>query len=292
MNKGYIYVSISILFWSTTATAIKLLLINLNNIQVLFYSSLIGAIALFIISLLQGKKNLIRSYSKKDYRFFILMGFLGVFSYYTLLYGGLQFSTAQEAFIINYTWPLWVIVFSSLILKEKLNTKAIFAILIGFFGVYLIATKGNLFSFSSENLFGNMLAFSGAIFYGLFSALGKKYEYEKFTSMTFYFLFGFLFTAVFSIIFSNIAIPNIYEIIGLIYIGIFPSAIAFVFWFKALKEGETPLMSNLVFLTPFISLIFISLILKEEIKIISIIGLILIIGGIVLQKIKISPKNL
>ena len=76
---------------------------------------------------------------------------------------------------------------------------------------------------------------------------------------------------------------EVQQLIGLIWIGIFTSATAFTCWAIALLKGETAKISNLAYITPFLSLIWIRLILKEEISIYAIIGLVFIVSGIIIQ---------
>jgi drug/metabolite transporter (DMT)-like permease len=280
---SFFYVSLAVLLWSTTPTVGKLLLINLNNLQILFYTSLIASISLFIIILFQKKIGLIKKYKWKDYWHFACMGFVGVFLYYIFLYAGLMFAPAQEAFIVNYTWPVWVVIFATIVLKEEFNFKKILAIILGFIGVYVVVTKGNLFNLSFSNIKGDLFAFAGAISYGIFSVFGKKYNYEKFTSMMFYYVFTFIFITISTLLFSKIPKISIYELAGLMWLGIFTSGLAFVFWFLALKHGDTAKISNIVFLTPFLSIVFVYFILGEEILFSSVLGLILIVAGILIQ---------
>jgi drug/metabolite transporter (DMT)-like permease len=53
----------------------------------------------------------------------------------------MTFAPAQEAFIVNYTWPIWVVIFAVIILKEKINKRKIIAIILGFIGVYIVASN-------------------------------------------------------------------------------------------------------------------------------------------------------
>ena len=289
-QKSYIYAGVAVLLWATSATVGKLILKNMNNLQMLFYTSLIASISLFIIVLFQKKLNIIKEYRIKDYLNFAFMGFVGVFLYYIFLYAGYMFAPVQEAFIVNYTWPIWVVIFAVIILKEELNFKKILAIILGFIGVLVVVTKGNFLSFSIDNLRGDLFAFAGAISYGIFSILGKKYDYEKFTSMMFYYFFTFIFITITTLIFSNIPIVSFNQLIGLTWMGVFTSGLAFVSWFLALKYGDTAKMSNIVFLTPFLSLVFIYFVLGEKILISSILGLVLIIIGILIQSYKYGKR--
>lgn len=290
---SYIYASLVVFLWASTAAVGKLVLENLNNLQVLFYTSLFASIGLFLIVLFQKKLHLIKKYKTIDYWHFALMGFVGVFLYYIFLYAGLMYAPAQEAFIVNYTWPIWVVIFAIFILKEEFNIKKLIAILLGFIGVYIVATNGNLTSFNIANIKGDLFALAGAITYGLFSVYGKKYNYDKIVSMMFYYVFTFFFISINTIIFSEIPKITLFEFVGLVWLGVFCSGLAFVFWFLALKHGDTAKMSNIVFLTPFLSLVYIYFLLDEKILVSSIIGLVLIVLGIIVQSLnnKIPPQK-
>ena len=77
---------------------------------------------------------------------------------------------------------------------------------------------------------------------------------------------------------------------GLLWIGIFSSGGAFLLWFLALKYGDTSKIANIAFLTPFFSLIYIYFLLHESIQIYSIVGLLFICIGILIQNYKLAPK--
>lgn len=283
---SYLYVSLAVILWASVPAVIKLLLKDLNNIQVLFYSTFMATIGLLLFVLCQKKISLIKEYKIKDYWIFAYMGFIGVFLYHTFVYGALMFSSAQEVSIINYLWPILAVIFALFLLKEKPTIKKFAGILLGFVGVYFVITKGNLFTFSFSGIKGPSLAFIGAICYGLFSILGKKQKYDKLVSIMFYNAFGLIFVLLTILLFSNIPSINFNQFLGLLWIGVFTQGFAFLFWFLALKYGDTTKMSNMIFLTPFLALIFIYFLLDEKILFSSIIGLILIIFGIIIQSFK------
>ena len=282
-KKAYFYVVLTVVLWSSAAAVSKLNLRYLSNLQALFYTSLFASICLFAIVLFQNKLNVIKKYKIKDYWHFAYMGFIGVYLYYICFYASLIYSTAQEAFIVNYTWPIWVIIFAIIILKEKLRFKKILAILLGFIGVYFIMTNGQILTLSFTNLKGHVFALLGAVCYGLFSVIGKKSKYEHFTSMFFYYAFSLIFILATVLYFSHIPVLSLSELIGLFWIGGIASAIGYVTWFRALKYGRTSKMSNFIFLTPFISLVFIYFLVGEEILFSSIIGLVFMVLGIIIQ---------
>lgn len=290
-NKAYIFALAATLLWGSSAAVVKILLQNLNSLQILLYSSLFASISLFFIALFQRKLSIIKSYTKKDYLNFACMGFIGVFLYYLFFYLAISYLKAQEAFIINYIWPIMIVLFAVPILGEKFTVKKILAIIISFMGVVIIATEGNIQQLHFAKPLGVILAVIAAISYGLFSVLGKRQNNDKTLSMMFYFIFTFIYTLISIILFGNIPQINGMQIVGLLWTGIFTSGGAFLLWFLALKYGDTSKIANMAFLTPFFSLIYIYILLHEDIQIYSIIGLIFICIGIFIQNFRFNIKN-
>ena len=78
-------------------------------------------------------------------------------------------------------------------------------------------------------------------------------------------------------------VPETNQFLGLLWIGIFTSAVAFTSWVLALEKGDITKISNLAYITPFLSLIWTGLILKEKISIYAVLGLVIIVLGIFVQ---------
>ncbi|GAI43124.1 unnamed protein product, partial [marine sediment metagenome] len=104
------------------------------------------------------------------------------------------------------------------------------------------------------------------------------------------FLFGFIFILIVIVFSKRLIIPKIPGVTGAVYIGLFEMGITFVLWLKALKLSETTAqVSNLIYLTPFLSLLIINITVGEKILISTIIGLILIVMGIIMQQYNTRP---
>lgn len=101
--------------------------------------------------------------------------------------------------------------------------------------------------------------------------------------MMLFYLISFIISLLYMLITKEWYIPQFNQLTGLLWIGIFTSAIAFTSWALALDNGDTAKVSNLAYITPFLSLIWTWLILKENIGIYAIIGLIIIVLGIFIQ---------
>lgn len=292
-KSGYMSLILCILFWASIPVVSKKILVELNNLQMLFYSTLFSFIVLGLIFLIQKKYKLMKNYTLKDYFDMAFLGFLGTYLYYVLLYGALALTTAQEGFILAYTWPILVLLIAFIILKEKVTLKKILAILVSFLGIIIIITQGNIYSLTLTNFSGDFLALSGAFVFALFSILGKKYNFDKTISAFIYFLSALIFITITVFIFSPPKIPSFNIWFWLIFNGVLVNGVTYIWWFKALEKVEISIISTALYLTPFVSLLYIWLFLDEKILLSSIVGLIVIVAGILIQyyKNKDSPHG-
>lgn len=282
MKKVYFLAGISILCWSTVATITKILLGDLDSIQLLWASSFFAAIFLLAVNIFCGNIKILKKYKLKDYIITMLIGFPGTFLYYMFYYAGADLLPASQAFIINYMWPIMSVVLACIILKEKMTPKKSIAIAVSFLGVGIV-TGGEIMQLNQSTLLGALFCILGAVSYGLFTSLNQKMHYETRISMMLNYFVTFFLTTIINLINGNIFLPNLGQIIGFSWNGMFTMAVANTLWILALEKGNTAKISNLAYITPFLSLIWTFLILKEEISINSIIGLVVIVSGILIQ---------
>lgn len=295
--KANLFALSAILFWSTVATAFKLSLKELSYSQLLLISS--GTSLLFLsilftfkikargLSPSNGAETLFSEFRLKNIIRSVALGFLNPFLYYLILFKAYSLLPAQEAISLNYTWGIIVVLFSLVLLKQKINLSSIFFLAISFAGVVIIATAGNLADLQFKNSEGVAYALGSAFIWGLFWVLNVKDKRDEIVKLFLNFFFGFFFVVIYIIFFSSFKINASSSIIAAIYVGIFEMGISFVFWLKALQLTKTTaIISNLAYLSPFLSLFFVSIILKEQIELSTVIGLCLIVIGIILQNIK------
>ena len=282
-KQAYVYAILSVLLWSTAASAFKITLQYLTTIQLLFFSSFTAAMASFIILLFQGKLKLLTSFSARDYLHSAILGMLNPFIYYVILFKAYALLPAQEAQPLNFIWPIMIVILSIPLLKQKISIKSIGAIFISFVGVIVISTHGNLLNLKFENAFGVILALSSAVVWALFFIYNIRDKRDEIAKLFLSFSFGFIFT--FLLFIKTPLLPNWKGLAGAVYIGLFEMGITFIFWLKALKLSRTiAQVNNLIYLTPFLSLILINIVVKEKIMFSTVIGLILIVTGIVIQR--------
>lgn len=283
--RSFFSLGLCILSWGLIPVATKNILFELNNLQMLFYSTIFSCIVMGGIVLFQKKASVLATYSMRDYTKIGVLGFLGTYVYYVLLYGALALTSASEGFILAYTWPMLVIILALPLLRERLTVKKLYSICISFLGIVVIVTHGSIFTLSFTSLQGDMLALGGAGVFALFSVLGKKYQYDQVVSVFIYFVTALVFITPTLFIFSSLKMPSFHVWLWLLLNGFVVNGISYIFWFKALEYGDTSVISNALYLTPFLSLVYIALFLGEQILLSSVVGLVIIIVGIVLQSV-------
>lgn len=290
-KKTYFYAAFSIVMWSTLATLSKFLLNKIDSFVCLSYSALFAAAALFAVNLISGNLKNLKKYGFKDYLKIIATSLPGTFFYYVFLYGGTERLLASQAFIINYLWPAMSVIFAAIILKEKITVSSVIALCLSFMGVIIVA--GSEFAtLNIKGIVGAALCVLAAVSYGLFTALTKKTNYDKNLSMMLSFILCSGLCFVISIMRDSSLKIDAPSLLGLSFNGIFILGLATVTWATALQRGNTAKISNLAYLTPFISLVWTSMFLKEKIGVLSVLGLIIIVIGILIQlKNKKAVKN-
>jgi len=291
-KKAYLFAISAVLLWSTVAVSFKIALRYVDFLQLLFFASLTALLIYLMIILINGKASQLFKVQKKDILSSAFIGFLNPFLYYVVLFKAYSLLPAQIAQPLNYLWPVVLVLLSAPLLGEKLRLISVVSLLIGFVGVYAISTQGNLFGFKIEKPIGVALAAGSSVIWALSWIYNQKDKRNEQTKLFWNFIFGFFYILIAVILFSEIKLPETKGVFAVIYVGFFEMGITFFLWLKALKLTQrNDNISNLIFLSPFLALIFIHLILKEEIYYTTYIGLILIIFGIFIQRIKFRSKK-
>ena len=288
MKKEYQCAAVSIFFWSTVATVTKLLMGTISHIQLLWASAFFAALFWLVVNTVTGRIKLLKTYTLRQIGTIALIGLPGTFFYYVFYYAGAARMQASQAFIINYLWPIMSVVFACVLLKERFTFRKAMGIGLSFVGV-VIVTCGELSAFTADTLTGAVLCICGAVSYGLFAALNKKMGYDKRLSMMINYIVTFVLTTIMHVWNRELFLPSAVQTLGIAWNGILTMAVASTCWMLALERGKTERVSNLAYITPFLSLIWTALILKEEFRVINLLGLLVIVGGILIQFLE--PKH-
>ena len=284
-KQAYLYALIVVLIWSTVASAFKITLRYLDFLELLFFASFVSLAALFVVVTVQHKIDLLRKCSQRDYINSLVLGFLNPFLYYMVLFRAYSLLPAQQAVSLNYTWAIQLVLLSIPLLNQKIGYKSILAIVLSYIGVLVIATQGHLVALHFVNPVGMVLALGSAIIWALFWIYNIKDKRDEVIKLFLNFLFGFIFICFYMIISGRLIIPKMSGIVGALYVGVFEMGITFILWLKALKLSKTTAqVSNLIYLTPFLSLVVINIFVGEKILLATIVGLVFIVAGIILQQ--------
>jgi len=286
-QKAYLYGLLTVLLWSTVASAFKISLQFLTPIQLLFYASVVSIFILSLILLIQGNLGIILSYSRGQYLRSLRLGFLNPFLYYLILFKAYDLLPAQVAQPLNYTWALTLTFLSIPLLKQKIGMRDIAAGVICYCGVVVISSKGSPASFNSFNTLGVALALSSTVVWSLSWIYNTRDNRDPVASLLLAFLFGLPFIFITALVTTGFSVPDFRGILGAAYVGTFEMGITFVFWLTALRLSEnTAKVGNLIFLSPFLSLLFIHFIVGEEIFPSTFAGLVFIITGLMIQRLR------
>ena len=289
-RQSYIYAGLAIFFWSTVPTAFKTGLKELAILQLLTIASLTSALALFAILLSEKKTGQIKTSTSKDLLNSALLGLINPFIYYMILLKAYQLLPAQVAQPLNMIWPIILVFLSVPILKQKIENKSFLALFISFAGVYIISSQGKLFNPGHADIKGVFLATGSSFFWAFYFILNVRDKRDEAVKLFLNFLFGSIYLIAAVIITGSWPVNAGYKgIIASIYIGLFEMGITFFFWLKALRLSvTTDKVSNLVYIAPFLSLIFVHFILREPVFYTTLAGLLLIISGILIQNRKLK----
>lgn len=286
-TKAYLFTLLAVFFWSTAASAFKIALLFVTPYILLFYSTLVSSIILLVLLVLQGKIALLFTLSRDQLWRAALLGFINPFFYYIVLFKAYSLLPGQIAMALNYGWPLALTVLSVPILKQKLSRVQITAIIISFIGAIIIATRGQIGSLEELNKLGIGLAFGSTIIWAVFWLLNARDGLEPLGKLFLSFCFGLFYSAAFSPLFGGLCLPEIKAVLPLIYIGVFEMGVTFVLWLTALQLSSTAArVGNLIYIAPFLSLVFLRITIGEEIHPSTFIGLFLIIGSILFQEMR------
>lgn len=279
------YALISVLLWSTVASAFKISLKYLSPQELVLFSSFFSLIILFVILFFQKKLNLVFEHIKNNFFLTLFLAFINPFLYYLVLFKAYDLLSAQEAQAINYTWALMLTFLSVIFLKQKMSRFDILAGFICYFGVLIIATKGEPFSLNFSNIEGLLYAFLSTILWSFYWIFNTKNKCDPVVGLFSNFLLSLPMIFIYVYFTKGIHFPELKGLLSSSYVGFFEMGITFMFWLKAMQSStNTSKIANLIFISPFISLIFISILLDEPIYISTIFGLSFIILGLIIQQ--------
>lgn len=284
-NKAIVYAAIAVLSWSTVASAFKIALRYLSSFELLLVASC-TAFLIFLFALLARKKwKEVKNLSASQWRWFALLGLLNPVTYYLVLFRAYDLLPAQVAQPVNYSWPILLLILLSLFAGQSIPKIKYVGMLLSLGGVVLISAGTGLSDKLEFSVTGFLLAFLSAFLWaGYWMVSNKRKEVDAIIALTVTFFFGSAYLLIASLWMEPVVLP-IQALLSGMYVGAFEIGIPFVCFGMAIQlTSNATLVNQMCYLSPFLSLFLIHLVLGEQIVWTTYAGLLLIVVGIVFNQ--------
>lgn len=282
--KNYLLMILAMIFWGASFVFIKITYKYVGPITMIFFRLSIASSLLLIVNKFYYKSSV----NKTDYKMFFFLGFTEPFLYFIGEGYGLKYVSSTQASVIIATIPIFAMVASVFIYKEKLTKLNILGVVISFIGILLLIGKEGLQDTGA--LIGFILMFLAVLAAVANSLIIYKLgnKYSSFTIITYQNMVGAaLFLPMFLILEVNSISLDIFKpelIISLLFLAVFPSVLSFLFYISVLKKigvARTSVFSNLI---PIITGVLAFLMLGESFSILEVTGIIVVITGLYLSQ--------
>jgi drug/metabolite transporter (DMT)-like permease len=282
----------AVIFWGFSFIATKVALKEVHPFTLLTLRFGIGGLLLFVFQLRKDKRFL-RIFSPKDWFLIFLLAIAGMSGHTLLQAFGLLYTTAINTGWIVAVIPIFITISARLFLKETITVRTVIGILIGFFGVFLIISKGvfsfSLFRFGST--LGDFLVLASALTWTAFTVGGRGFlsRFQALAAITPIMIVGCLTTFPFTFLkwqWNILLHLSLSAWMGILFLGVFCSGLGYLFWYSALEKEDLNLVGMYLYLEPFVTLIGAYFLLNEEVHGISVMG-----GGMILLGVYLATKR-
>lgn len=260
---GYICAFMCVLMWSFIPVVSRFGQLHLDNFQFLFWSNILSLVVVFVCMIAIKGAKAFRNFSMRKITYVLFLGALGCAAYYLCLYYGYAQGNSIEVLILQYSWPLLIIILSVVILNERLSRKSWAAVAVGFFGIIVVLTKGDVHNIQFSSLDVSLIVLMGALCFALFSVLGKKLNAEPFAVTTLLFVGGSIVSVISLCMFSSFQLPSKGELVPVVLNGALINGTSYILWLMALERISGSIAAIIVFITPVLSAIWIVIFFED-----------------------------
>ncbi|MBP7319686.1 MAG: DMT family transporter [Lachnospiraceae bacterium] len=281
---GHILAILTAIVWGTSFISTKQLLTGFTPFEILFLRFTIGYVALWVIY-----PHRLKLIDFKTEFLIFLAGFSGVTIYFLAENYALTYTYASNVSLLVSVAPLLTGLLAHFILKDRLKKNFIVGFFVAIIGIALISFSGA--TVLKLNPKGDLLAIGAALLWAIYSIAihkvgGKKINTLALTRRIFFYGLVTMIPCAFFLNFSvdkaTVLIPS--NLFNLLYLGVISSAICYITWNKAMEILGAVVASTYIYVIPVVTVIFSFFILKEQITIYMILGIILILGGLYLSQ--------
>jgi drug/metabolite transporter (DMT)-like permease len=284
----WIYITLVVLLWAFGGTVEVMTLRTLSPLMFGAWTCIFGALGVLAYLIYHRRAGELFSYRFIDHIRLAVISILGFGGYFFLKYTAYSTAPVPEASILQSTYMVFIALFAIPLLGQSAGLTKLFGILLGFSGAALIVSGGAFTSFETAYIGGYLCAlFAGASF-GLFSVLSEKSAYNRVTSL--FFFHGYSAAALLVILSfkGELSLPSGAAMIaGTMYNGIGANVLGIFLWLTAQSSiDDVSLLTGVLYLTPFMTLLGFHLFLGIPIPFYAFQGLLLIVGGMAIHTIR------
>lgn len=284
-RKSIIYATMAVLSWSTVATMFKVTLKYYTHFEMLLVASITALIIFTLVISFQKKWKQLRVMDAKQWGKFALIGLLNPTLYYLVLFKAYDLLPAQIAQPLNYSWPIILLVLLAVFMRQPIPKVKYIGMALSLIGVCLISIGSGAISYEELPITGILLALLSALLWASYWIINRMNKQIDFIIALFVaFLFGSIYLLIGSL-FVETNLGSQSGFLSAMYVGAFEMGIPFIFFGLAIrKTTNPPLINQMCYLSPFLSLFFIHLVLGETIYATTYTGLFLIVLGIIFNE--------
>jgi drug/metabolite transporter (DMT)-like permease len=284
---------ILILVWGSSFVVVKWVLQDeITPIAIATFRFIVaGAFFIGVLALIKFRKPQYKVHvERKDLPLLLVLGLVGITFFFIAQYSGIQMAGASvAAILVCLLSPILISFYSARIFKEKLTRKNVLGIGMAATGTFAVigggtlSIQGNSMSFAV----GSLILLSTPFMWAAYTLIGKKVmqKYDPFLVVAYVNILGAVCLVPFSLAensFTKIFTLSLNEWSAILYLALTCSLLGYFIWFRVMNQVKAAIASSFLFAEPLITVIFAAAFIQEQITLFTIIGGLLIFGGVFL----------
>ncbi len=183
----------------------------------------------------------------------------GLFGYHALYFAALKNAPAVEANLINYLWPLLIVLFAGLLPGQQVRPLQYLGSALGLAGAVLIVTRGERLGVDMTYAAGYLAALGAALVWASYSVMNRRYASVPSATIAGPCLMVAALGAIVHVAFESTVVPTLGQWLAIAAMGLGPVGAAFLFWDTGTKRGNLPLLGTLAYAAPLFSTLWLLL---------------------------------
>ncbi len=284
-GKPYLLLTLAILFWSGNTVVGRAVRADIPPLAFAFWRWFTAAVIILFISRPHLKKDW--ATIKRNWPILLLLAVIGIAAFNALLYSGLQWTIAINAFLLQTMMPVFIVSLSFLLFKEKVTAAQILGVLFCLGGAVVIITNGDLMRLYSLSMNrGDISIFIAVVFYAGYSVmLRKRPPIHHLSFMAATFSLGTLLLLPLYLWESLSGRPiefNRTSVLAVGYVALFPSIISYFCFNRGIELVGANRGGMFMYLMPVFGSILAIIFLDEAIRWYHLAGIALILPGLLM----------